>query len=267
MASSIAQLSDGAALSVHIDGDGPDLLLVSGLGGTAAFWQPTLEHLARHYRVIRYDQRGIAASTRGSAPVTIDQLADDSFSVLDHANSKRALLLGHSTGGVILQTMALREETRIAGLVLSGTWLKPNRYMTELFTSRLAMLRAAPREYAAAAAFIGYPPDWLEANWTAYEAMLAGAPMTQAQQAIVAERIEAILQYDRGAEVGRISVPQLIQGAEDDLIVPAFLQRELARALPRAETYFFKNGGHFFPITRTQEFVDLLIRWVDKALR
>jgi pimeloyl-ACP methyl ester carboxylesterase len=261
MTSSVLRLADGAALSVHIDGDGPDLLLVSGLGGMAAFWQPALAALAQNFRVIRSDQRGIAASTRGAAPVTIDQLADDSFAVLDHANSKRAVLVGHSTGGVILQTMALRDEARIAGLVLSGTWLGPNRYMTELFTSRLAMLSVAPREYAAASAFVGYPPDWLDANWGAYEAILASAPMTPAQQAIVAERIRAILQYDRSTEVGRIAVPQLIQGAEDDLIVPAFLQRELARALPRAETYFFQNGGHFFPITRTDEFVATLTRW------
>lgn len=267
MAASILQLADGAALSVHIDGSGPDLLLVSGLGGAAAFWQAPLDALAQHYRVIRYDQRGIAASSRGTAPVTIDQLADDSFAVLDHANSRRALLVGHSTGGVILQTMALRDETRIGGLVLSGTWLKPNRYMTELFTSRLAMLHVAPREYAAAAAFVGYPADWLDANWTTYEAMLASAPMTQAQQAIVAERIRAILQYDRSTQVGRIGVPQLIQGAEDDLIVPVFLQRELARALPRAETHFFKSGGHFFPITRTKEFVGALVAWAQKALR
>jgi pimeloyl-ACP methyl ester carboxylesterase len=267
MASSILTLADGAALSVHIDGDGPDLLLVSGLGGAAAFWQAPLAAMTPHYRVIRYDQRGIAASTRGTAPVTIDQLAADSFAVLDHAGSKRALLLGHSTGGVILQTMALRDQARIAGLVLSGTWLKPNRYMTELFTSRLAMLHAAPREYAAAGAFVGYPADWLDANWATYEALLASAPMTQPQQAIVAERIRAILQYDRSAEVGRINVPQLIQGAEDDLIVPAFLQRELARALPQAEIYFFKTGGHFFPITRTPEFVETLVGWGRKTLR
>jgi aminoacrylate hydrolase len=263
MASSILELADGAALSVHIDGSGPDLLLVSGLGGAAAFWQPALDQLAGHYRVIRYDQRGIAASTRGTAPVTIDQLADDSFAVLDHADSKRAVLVGHSTGGVILQTMALRNEERIAGLVLSGTWLRPNRYMTELFTSRLAMLHVAPREYAAAAAFIGYPADWLDANWTAYEAILASAPMTPAQQAVVAERIRAILQYDRSTEVGRIGVPQLIQGAADDLIVPAFLQRELARALPRAEAHFFATGGHFFPVTRIEEFAATLTRFAD----
>ena len=55
----------------------------------------------------------------------------------------------------------------------------------------------------------------------------------------------------------------LIQGAEDDLIVPAFLQREQARALPSAEVYMFRTGGHFFPVTRVEEFVGVLERFAE----
>src|SRR3954447_14157073 len=263
MAASRVALKDGAELAVHVDGQGPDLLLVSGLGGTAAFWEPVVAALSARFRVIRFDQRGIAGSTRGTATTTIDQLADDSFAVLDAVGSRRALLLGHSTGGVILQAMALADETRIAGLVLSGSWLKSNCYMNELFRSRLAILRIAPREYAAMVAFLGYPADWLEANWPRYEAMLAAAPITEAQQDVMAERIQALVSFDRSAEIGRITVPILIQGAEDDLIVPAFLQRELARALPRAETHFFATGGHFFPVTRIDEFAATLTRFAE----
>src|SRR5215216_3534678 len=247
MAASTLRLEDGAELAVHVDGDGRDLLLVSGLGGTAAFWEPVVAPLREQgFRVIRFDQRGIGASTRGAGAVDIDRLAQDSLAVLDHAGSASALLLGHSTGGVILQAMALAEPSRIAGLVLSGSWLRPNRYMAELFRSRLA-----PREYAAMVAFLGYPADWLEANWPRYEAMLAAAPMTPAQQDVVAERIAAILHFDRSGEVGGIALPVLIQGAEDDLIVPAFLQREQARAFPGATVHMFRTGGHFFPGTRT----------------
>src|SRR3954468_7021969 len=267
MAASRVALKDGAELAVHVDGQGPDLLLVSGLGGTAAFWEPVVARLSERFRVIRFDQRGIAASTRGTAATTIDQLAKDSFAVLDHVGGRHALLLGHSTGGVILQAMALADETRIAGLVLSGSWLKSNRYMSELFRSRLAILRIAPREYAAMVALLGYPADWLDANWPRYDAMLAAAPMTPAQQDVVAERIEAILGFDRSGEVGRIALPVLIQGAEDDLIVPAFLQREQARAFPGAEVHMFRTRGHFFPVTRVEEFVGVLARFAEGLAR
>jgi aminoacrylate hydrolase len=274
MTISRVKLADGAELSVHVDGSGPDLVLVTGLGGTASYWDPTVAPLAKSFRVIRYDQRGIAASTRGTVPTTIDQLADDTFAVMDHVGSTRAVLLGHSTGGVILQSMALREhranateqnESRIAGLVLSGTWAKQNRYMQELFGSRAEILAVRPREYAAMVGFLAYTADWLNANWDKFEGMAAAAPITPVQQAIVAERIAAILAYDLSAELHRITVPVLVQGAEDDLIVPAFLNRELAGLIKHAELQMLPTGGHMYPITRTDMFVKSLITFANNV--
>jgi aminoacrylate hydrolase len=275
MTISRVKLSDGAELSVHVDGSGPDVVLVTGLGGTASYWDPTVAPLTKSFRVIRYDQRGIAASTRGTAATTIDQLADDTFAVIDHVGSKRAVLLGHSTGGVILQSMALREhranateqsESRIAGLVLSGTWAKQNRYMKELFGSRAEILKVRPREYAAMVGFLAYTADWLNANWDKFDAMAATAPMTPVQQAIVAERIAAIMAFDRSTDLHRIKVPVLVQGAEDDLIVPAFLNRELAGLIKHAELQMLPTGGHMYPITRTDTFVKSLTAFANKVL-
>src|SRR4051812_50135001 len=139
MAASTLRLEDGAELAVQVDGNGRDLLLVSGLGGTAAFWEPVVAPLCeRGFRVIRFDQRGIGASTRGSGAVDIDRLAQDSLAVLDHVGSASALLLGHSTGGVILQAMAGAEPSRIAGLGISRSRVRPNPYMGGVVPSRPA---------------------------------------------------------------------------------------------------------------------------------
>ena len=99
MTQSVVQLPDGAAISVRVDGTGPDLVLISGLSGTAAFWEPLVPTLATRFRVIRHDQRGIANSTSGKLKTSIDTLADDCLAVLTHVASSKSLLLGHSTGG------------------------------------------------------------------------------------------------------------------------------------------------------------------------
>ncbi len=263
MSSSFVTLPDGARLAVHTAGSGRDLVFVTGLGGTAGFWEPVVPALSEHFRVIRFDQRGIGKSDRGTEPVTIERLALDTLAVLEDLQSQGALLLGHSTGGVILQDLALRDASRVGGLVLSGTWARRNRYMAELFRSRLVMLEAAPQEYTAMASFLGYPPDYLDANWNKFEAALAAAPKTEAQRKVVAERIQALLAFERSSEIGAITVPTLIQGAEDDLIVPAYLQRELASLMPKATVAMFPNGGHFFPVTRVPQFVEQLLRWAQ----
>jgi aminoacrylate hydrolase len=256
------QRPDGARLSYRVTGGGPDLMLISGLGGTAAFWEPVIAALGAGRRIITLDQRGIAASSRGTQPVTIDTLAKDCLAVLDAVGSERAAVVGHSTGGVIAQTMGLMAAERIGGLALTATWARADRYMHELFRSRLELLRSLPKEYAASTLFIGYPAGWLRDNWQTLDVTLAGAPLTPSQQDVLAERIAALLAFDRTRELAGLRPPALVIGAEDDQIVPAYLQRELAAAIPGAGLAMLPSGGHFFPITRREEYTGILETWL-----
>lgn len=255
---------DGAVLQAFVEGAGPALLLVSGLGGTAGFWKGTTATLARSFRVIRFDQRGIGASTRGSAPCTIDQLARDCLSVLDAAGVERAVLLGHSTGGCIGQALGRIAPERLDGLILSATWLKPSHYMGALFGARRAILAENPQAYAATAVLISYPPAWLEANWGVYEAAIAAAPVAPEARQVVRERIDALLSFDGSADIAALPMPTLVLGARDDMIVPSFLQEELAAALPGGRSILLDSGGHFFPVSRPDAFTAKVVEWIGE---
>ncbi len=254
--------ADGAELRASVEGTGPALLLVSGLGGTAGFWNDSAAALARSFRVVRFDQRGIGASMRGDAPCTIDRLAQDCRAVLDAADIERAVLLGHSTGGCIGQSLARQAPERLEGLILSATWLKPSRYMAALFGTRRAILDENPQAYAATATLLAYPPIWLEANWGVYETALAKAPNSAEARQIVRERIDALLSFDGAENAAAIAMPVLVLGARDDMIVPAFLQEELAAALPGARMTMLDTGGHFFPVSRPDAFTATVAEWV-----
>ncbi|WP_186416918.1 alpha/beta fold hydrolase [Bosea sp. CS1GBMeth4] len=257
-----ARLPDGAVLRALSQGQGRPLLLVSGLGGNAAFWDDNAATLARSFRVLRLDQRGIGASSRGTARCTIDQLAQDCLAVLDAAGIERATILGHSTGGCIGLSLARQAPERLDGLILSGSWLRQNRYMSALFETRLAILDQHPRAYAATAALMAYPPVWLEAHWNVYERAVAGAPDTPEAKQVVRERIDALRSFDGSGWAGEIDRPALILGARDDMIVPAFLQDELAAAMPGARKTLLDSGGHFFPISRPDAFTANVAEWI-----
>lgn len=255
-------LSDGASLNVLDDGTGPALLLISGLGGTANFWNPCVPALAAHYRVIRLDQRGIAKSSRGTAPCTIDQLAQDCLAVLDHCGVAQAIVVGHSTGGCIAQTIALLAPARVRACIFSATWGKPSRHRQELFSIRREMLFKDPVGYACSSVLMGHDANWLNQNWNVLENARANAPATPEAQHIISERLDALMAFDRSAEVHGITVPKLVVGARDDLIVPSFLQEELATMLNRADLHLLEHGGHFFPVTRTHIFTSKLLTWL-----
>lgn len=129
------------------------------------------------------------------------------------------------------------------------------------------MLRVSPREYATMAAFLSYPPAWIEDHWTQIEAGIASTPDTPEAKQIVEERIAALTAFDRSAEIGRIALPSLVIGAEDDHVVPGFMQRDLATRLTNAELRMLSSGGHFFPVTRTQDFLHVVGSWLDHGRR
>lgn len=253
-------LPDGARLSGVSDGTGPALLLVSGLGGAAGFWAPAVPALAARFRVIRFDQRGIAGATRGTAAVDVDQLARDALAAADAAGADRFALLGHSTGGCIGQAVERMAPDRLDALILSASWPGRSRYMQALFASRLDMLRRDPGLYAAASALMSYAPEWLEDNWPAFDAAVAKAPTGDAVR-VVEERIAALMAWD-GAGAAPSTAPTLVLGAEDDMIVPAFLQRRLAAARPGSTLTMLPDGGHFYPVSRTGAFCAAIIDWL-----
>jgi aminoacrylate hydrolase len=254
---------DGADLAVHAAGSGPAVMLISGLGGTAGFWRPVTERLSSRFTVVTLDQRGIAASTRGTAAVTIETLAEDCAAVLDALKVKRAVLVGHSTGGCIAMTLAARAPAHVAGAVLSATWLTATAYMKALFAARRATLDADPEAYATLGTMLGYPSEWLEAHWSVLEGAARQAPRGVEARRIVLERIEALLAFDGRGLVGSLAMRCLVFGARDDLIVPLSAQQAVHAALPRAELAVLETGGHFFPVTRTDEVTARLAAFVE----
>jgi aminoacrylate hydrolase len=253
--------ADGASLSVHREGSGPILLLVSGLGGTAAFWDPLATILQRSFTVIRFDQRGIGASSRGTARCDIAALAEDARAILDALAIESAVVVGHSTGGLVAQALAEICPQRCRALVLSGSWVKADAYIETLFRSRLMLLAQAPEAYDRLALFLSYPPDWLAQRADLLKRAAQGPATCAKGRAVLAERIEALLAFDGTRALAHILMPVLVMSAADDHVIPAYHQRCLATSLARAEAQVFESGGHFFPQTRAEGFCQALGDW------
>ncbi len=102
-------------------GGGQPLLLIQGLGYGRWSWEPILAPLAKRYRVLWFDNRGIGDSDKPPGPYSAQQMADDALQVLDEAGVERAHVLGASLGGMIAQELAVARPARVARLVLCCT--------------------------------------------------------------------------------------------------------------------------------------------------
>ncbi|MBM4215144.1 MAG: alpha/beta fold hydrolase [Gammaproteobacteria bacterium] len=98
----------------------PTIVMIHGLGAHLHHFKYALvDELARDTRVIAIDRPGSGYSTRTTGrATTLTEQADAVVSLLDQLKVERALFVGHSLGGALSLTLALRHATRVAGLAL-----------------------------------------------------------------------------------------------------------------------------------------------------
>ena len=111
---------DASGLYWEAVGDGPPVLLIGGIGMDAGAWWRTIPILARSFRVITFDPRGLGRSAPAPFMCTTSDLAADSVAVMDAAGADAAHVYGFSLGGMVAQRLALRHPERVRRLVLGS---------------------------------------------------------------------------------------------------------------------------------------------------
>jgi pimeloyl-ACP methyl ester carboxylesterase len=262
---------DGITISYDVEGSGPAVLLVPGLGEPAAALQFTLAPplVAAGYQAVTMDNRGVAPSSSPPAPYRIADMAADVLGVLDALGLERAVVAGHSLGGWIAETLAVTHAERLRGAVLMGSANESTSY--ERASLALAREIAAsglelPAAYSAIET-LHYLPQrqlgdddvvdfWLE--------LLNGAEWANPGKL---GQLDAALEWvgasSRRAQWETIAVPCLVLAFEFDIDSPPGRAAEAAAAMPGARFVCLEGAGHLGPLTHTAEVADLLVGFLS----
>ena len=122
-------------------GKGHPLLLIAGLASDSQSWLPIVPGLAKHFRLIVFDNRGVGRSSQDNSDISIEEMADDCARLLKHLKLPSAYVLGHSMGGMIAMDLAIRYPDMVDKLILEATAPKLNRRNTELFDDWVSFLK------------------------------------------------------------------------------------------------------------------------------
>lgn len=281
---------DGARLRVHSYGpaDAEPIVLVHGWSCCIEYWHPQINAFADRYRVIAYDQRGHGDSTLGRTPLGDRTLADDLATVLDATlpPGQKALLVGHSMGGITLQAWAARHPQQVArrarAVVLANTTSGNIRYDTDLLpllnkplsvgNQPLTLLGSPIRLPMIVAESILTSPLPLPGGWAAREIlkeriMARGATNEQADFALnivrscrplARGRHAAILaDLQLGAAAANLTVPTTIIAGRYDRLLPERMSRLIADTMEAAghrPDYQVWPTGHLGNIERIDHF-------------
>jgi len=241
-------------------GSGHPLIFISGLSGVGRYWQAQVPVFSEHYRVVTYDQRGTGESDKHQRSFSVDQMTAEVVALMDALGIERAHIVGHSTGGAIGQTLAIEYPQRIARMVVFATWTHCDPWFRRLFEARRALYsEAGPELHARFHPLWLYPPDYVNAHDAEIDQerknAVAGAPPV----AVSVGRIDAILGFDRRAELKRITTPTLILCADNDYITPSYHAEALGRAIAGSRVVILEGGGHSVSKTRAEEFNRLVM--------
>ena len=117
------------AYDVTGDGDSIPIVLVSGCGGPAAGWFALVPALAgAGYRVVSFDNRGMAPSSSPPAPYTIGDMVADTLGLCDHLDIDRAIFVGHSMGGWVAEVLAADHPERVIAAAFLGSCNVPTSW-------------------------------------------------------------------------------------------------------------------------------------------
>ena len=110
----------GGDLHVREDGprDGPAIVLLHGFASSTHWWEPAARQLARDHRVIRIDLLGHGGSEKPREGYGMDEQARRVREALRRLGVRRAVVAGHSMGGLVGTAMVEQDRRLVAGLAI-----------------------------------------------------------------------------------------------------------------------------------------------------
>jgi pimeloyl-ACP methyl ester carboxylesterase len=221
-------------------GAGAAVVLIHGWCCDHTYLAPQFEHFAKKgRRVVSLDLRGHGASDKPRERYTMPGFADDVAFVCDHLGLAKAVVIGHSMGGIVAFDLASRYPGLLSALVMLDAAIVLPATSRAVIPKFLAELggpdyRRAIRTFVAGTLFV--PSDDADRK----ERIIEG--MTSAPQHVALSAYQALADYD-AAGAPRVAAPSLyIEANEPKPRADMTRVRELLPALAFGQTV---GSGHF----------------------
>lgn len=236
----------GITLNVEERGAGPAFIFIPGLVGLLDAWEYQMAEFSRRYRCIAFDHRGTGDSDKPQDGYTTEAIARDVIALMDRLGIDKAHMAGTSTGGCVLQNLAIDYPDRVRCCIFSNTWVKADEFITrvQLTRKRIALSYGAA-EYVKVSSLFTNGPMQFRYNLDKVLELEQRALATVAPVDILAQRLDMTLTHDRTAELSKIANPSLVIGTLDDATVPSYQSEDLRDAIPGSRLVIVSEGGHY----------------------
>jgi pimeloyl-ACP methyl ester carboxylesterase len=151
---------------VHGSSNGLSLILLHGALGTAEMFSDILPVLSKNRRVIAVELQAHGHTADVSRPLSIEGMAEDVASLIEHLKIKRADLMGYSMGGAVALRVAIRHPDVVRRMVVVSAPFKRDGWYPEIIAAMEQMGAEAAEPMKQTALYRMYasvapkPTDW-----------------------------------------------------------------------------------------------------------
>lgn len=244
-------------------GSGPTVLMLHGIGGGHLAFAPQVESFASSgYRAVAWDMPGYGHSAP-IEPYTFKGLAESCIALIDGLKCEHVVLVGHSMGGMVAQEVVARRPERVSRLVLCGTspaFGKPDGDWQAAFVAeRTAPLQAGKTMAELAEVLV---PQMIGPGALPEGVRLAQHCMGLVNPSTYRRALEALVTFDRRANLPNIHVPTLLLAGEHDRNAPPAVMKKMAQAIAGSTFLEMPGVGHLQNLEAPDDFDSLVLNFL-----
>lgn len=247
----------GFKLATRVDGSkdpsAPWMVLSNSLGAAMMMWEPQLDLLGKHYRILRYDTRGHGASEAPEGPYSFDDLVGDVLALMDHHHIAKASFMGLSLGGMTGLGLAIHHAGRFDRIVCCDARADNPHPFVQSWDERIATIEASGLKALAN----GTMERWFVEGWR----QTHPDQLQRFVDVFLATSVkgykgcaEALKTLDYLKDLGSVSLPMLYVVGDKDMGAPPAVMRAMAMATPGSAYIEVPNGAHLPNIDNSADF-------------
>jgi 3-oxoadipate enol-lactonase len=255
--------ADGTPINVEIEGkeNAQALMFSNSLGTNLHMWDEQAKALSKHFRIIRYDQRGHGKSGAPDGPYSIERLGRDVLAVLNTLGVQRTHFCGLSMGGMTAMWLARHAPERFDKLVLSNTAAKsqtPDSWNTRIRT----VLAKGIGAIADTVLGIWFTKDFLQRSPQIVARMRE--MMVSSNPKGYCGCCAAIRDMDQRWAVSSITLPTLIVAGKQDNATPLSASEFMASRISGSKLMSM-DAGHIANVEQTAAYTAALEQFLLKG--
>jgi pimeloyl-ACP methyl ester carboxylesterase len=263
----------------------PAIVLTHGQGLDSTLWTELATELAKRFRVITWDLPGLGKS-KGARRFDPASAAQALAAIVRETKAEKAILIGHSFGGMAIQELAKSKaefmRSAVAGIALvNTTYTNPVR--TTIFSTFFAAIQKPILEPGSHLTALLQPLAWLN-FWQSYlsgwahlanriqfskdvtRSLLEHTTLvaTRNPPASIERRNLGMFHWD-GLKQLSLEIPTLIIAGGRDIVTKREAGEEIARRIPGARLQIIERANHMGPFEQGEAYGAALAAFAAEA--